>query len=62
MEQNRQIFGHLPNGTPVEELTLRDGALSCGIITYGGAVRRLVVPGRDANPVDIALGFDTLEG
>ena len=62
MEQNRQIVGHLPNGTPVEELTLRDGALSCGIITYGGAVRRLVVPGRDANPVDIALGFDTLEG
>ena len=46
----------------MEELTLRDGALSCGIITYGGAVRRLVVPGRDANPVDIALGFDTLEG
>lgn len=25
-------------------------------------MRRLVVPGRDANPVDIALGFDTLEG
>ena len=62
MKADRRVFGRMPDGAVVEELTLRDGALSCGIITYGGAVRRLVVPGRDANPVDIALGFDTLEG
>ncbi len=61
MEQNRTAFGRMPGGTPVELLTLRDGALSCGIITYGGAVRSLTVPDRDGNPVDVALGFDTLE-
>ncbi|MBD5117795.1 MAG: galactose mutarotase [Clostridiales bacterium] len=61
MEQNRTAFGHMPDGTQVDKLTLRRGAMSCEIITYGGAVRSLVVPDRDGNPVDVALGFDTLE-
>ena len=30
------------------------------ILTYGGAVRALTVPDREGNPVDVALGFDTL--
>ena len=61
MEENRRPFGQLPGGAPVDEITLRDGALACKIITYGGAVRSLTVPGRDGNPVDVVLGFDTLE-
>lgn len=61
MEQNRTAFGRMPDGAQVDKLTLRDGALSCEIITYGGAVRSLIVPDRDGNPVDVALGFDTLE-
>ena len=61
MEQNRTAFGRMPDGAPVELLTLRDGACACGIITYGGAVRSLTVPARDGAPVDVALGFDTLE-
>jgi len=66
MEQNRRVFGRMPDGTPVEELTLRaleSGELwVCKIITYGGAVRSLVVPDRAGKPVDVVLGFDTLEG
>ena len=50
MEENRRLFGQLPGG-----------ALACKIITYGGAVRSLTVPDRDGNPVDVVLGFDTLE-
>lgn len=61
MGENRRNFGFMPDGTQVEELTLRDGGLTCKIITYGGAVRALTVPDRDGNPVDVALGFDTLE-
>lgn len=61
MEENRRPFGQMPDGAPVEEITLRDGALTCKIITYGGAVRSLTVPDRDGNPVDVVLGFDTLE-
>lgn len=62
MEQNRTFFGQMPDGTQVDKLTLRDGAFSCEIITYGGAVRSLLVPDRAGNLVDVALGFDTLDG
>ncbi len=60
-EENRTFFGGMPDGAAVEELTLRAGALSCAIITYGGAVRVLTVPDRTGRPVDVVLGFDTLE-
>ena len=61
MEHNRTAFGQMPDGAQVELLTLRDGACTCEVITYGGAVRSLTVPDRDGTPVDVALGFDTLE-
>lgn len=61
MKENRRLFGYMPDGTPVEELTLRNGGLTCRIITYGGAVRSLEVPDQAGNPVDVALGFDRLE-
>ena len=60
MNSNRKSFGTMPDGTTVEDLTLRDGGCTCGLLTYGGAVRTLTVPGRDG-PVDVALGFDSLE-
>ncbi len=61
MEENRRSFGRMPDGTQVEELTLENGRLKCKLITYGGAVRSLIVPDRDGKAVDVALGFDTLE-
>ena len=59
-ETNRRPFETMPDGTAVEELTLRDGGYSCGVLTYGGAVRALTVPGKNG-PVDVVLGLDTLE-
>lgn len=59
--QNRRPFGSMPDGTLVEELTLRDGACACSVLTYGGAVRTLTVPGRNGGQVDVVLGYDTLE-
>ncbi len=66
MKADRRVFGQMPDGAVVEELTLRalgpgDDKYVCKIITYGGAVRSLTMPGRDGNPVDVVLGFDTLE-
>ena len=58
---NRTLFGHLPDGTAVEELTLTEGAASCSILTYGGALRSLKVPDRTGRPVDVVLGLDTQE-
>lgn len=52
-------FGVTKNGEEVRELKLDNGVLSCGIITFGGAVRTLTVPGR-GGPVDVVLGYDAL--
>jgi len=57
----RKPFGTMPDGRAVELLTLRDGAMACNILTYGGAVQSLTVPDRDGGGVDVALGFDTLD-
>ena len=46
-------FGVMPDSTLVEQYTLRAGALSCDIITYGGALRALQVPDRNGKPVDV---------
>jgi len=54
-------FGLMPDGTVVEQYTLTAGALSCDVITFGGSLRALRVPDRAGRPVDVLLGFDTLE-
>lgn len=54
-------FGVMPDGTAVEQYTLTNRALSCDIITFGGSLRSLRVPDRTGKPVDVLLGFDTLE-
>ena len=55
------IFGIMPDGKTVELYTLKNGDLSCEIITYGGAVKSLIVPDKNGNPTDVVLGFDTLD-
>ena len=61
MEQQRIPFGTMPDGTAVELISLeREGTL-CRILTYGGAIQTLMVPDRTGQPLDVALGFDSLE-
>ena len=50
------LFGHMPDGTPVEEYTLKNGKMEATVLTLGGIVRTLKVGG-----VDIVGGYDTLE-
>lgn len=61
MRKANRIFGRMPDGRLVEEIVLSGGPLSCGIITYGGALRTLSVPDRTGRPVDVVLGLDSLE-
>ena len=49
------------NGQPVELIRLRNEYLSAEVLTYGATLRALWVPDRDGRPVDVVLGFDTLE-
>lgn len=53
-------FGTTRDGRAVDEVILDNGALRCSILTCGAALRGLIVPGREG-PVDVVLGFDTME-
>lgn len=56
------ILGQTRAGEPVERYLLEDGGLRMAVLTYGGALQSLWVPDRAGNPVDVALGCDTVEG
>ena len=61
MPVEREIFGHLPDGTAIERVTLRqDAGLSARIISYGAALQALLVPDRAGAVDDVVLGFDEL--
>lgn len=49
-------FGALPDGTSVQEITLKKGALEATILTYGAIIRDLKVDGQS-----VVLGFEDLE-
>lgn len=61
MAKEITTFGVMPNGEKAELLTLDNGIISCGIITYGAVLQSLFVPDKDGNPVDVVLGCDTLD-
>ena len=52
-------FGVTKNGEEVRELTLNNGVLTAKVITFGGVLRVLTVPGK-SGPVDVVLGYDSL--
>jgi aldose 1-epimerase len=54
-------FGKMPDGTPVDIYTLKNGAIEASIITYGGIIQSLKVPDKKGNVADVVLGFDTLD-
>lgn len=50
-------------GKPVVEYTISNtNGVQVSIINYGGAITRVIVPGKDGQPGDVVLGFDSLEG
>jgi aldose 1-epimerase len=57
-----QPFGKMPDGTPVEIFTLRDGPFEAQITNYGGVVVSLKTPDRNGKSADVVLGFDDLDG
>ena len=56
-------FGEMPDGTPVEIYTLRNGnGCEARIMTYGGILQKFTVPDKNGKFTDIVLGFDNLDG
>jgi aldose 1-epimerase len=60
-EVSKQPYGKMPDGTPVDIYTLKDGKIEIRITNYGGIVQTLKVPDRNGNVADVVLGFDTLD-
>src|SRR6185312_12456229 len=55
-------YGITPAGQPVEAWTLTgNGGLVLEVITFGGIITRMLVPGRDGLSADVVLGFDKLD-
>jgi aldose 1-epimerase len=59
----RSVFGRVPDGGPVEAVTLRnDHGLTVRVIAYGARIQEVVTPDRSGHPGNIALGFAALDG
>lgn len=55
-------FGTAPDGTAVYSFTItNENGMCAEILSYGCAVRRLLVPNKTGRLVDVVLGFDKLE-
>jgi aldose 1-epimerase len=57
------FFGRLPDGTAISEIRLSSASgATASILTFGAALRDLVVPVPDAAPRRVVLGFEALDG
>ncbi|MFG2646775.1 aldose epimerase family protein [Streptomyces sp. NPDC048436] len=57
-----ELFGTLPDGTPVHRWTLERGGTRIRVLTYGGIIQSAEVPDRSGRREPVALGFDALQG
>ena len=62
MTISKRPFGTLEDGTVISAWTLtNDKGLVAEILDYGAIIRKIIVPDQEGNPVDVVLGYDTLE-
>ena len=62
-EPVRTVFGTLPDGRTVEEVTLTNGrGITARILAWGALLRTLDVPDRAGRPADVVLGYNDLAG
>ncbi|MFJ2769783.1 aldose epimerase family protein [Streptomyces sp. NPDC087300] len=57
-----ELFGTLPDGTPVHRWTLERDGVRVRVLTYGGIVQSAEVPDRSGRTAQVALGFEGLDG
>jgi aldose 1-epimerase len=56
-------FGKLPDGTEIEQYTLKNAKGGVAkIITYGATLTELWIPDKSGKSADVVLGFDKLDG
>ncbi|WP_019067087.1 aldose epimerase family protein [Streptomyces hokutonensis] len=57
-----ELFGTLPDGTPVRRWTLERAGVRVRVLSYGGIVQSVEVPDRAGHAADVVLGFAELDG
>jgi aldose 1-epimerase len=63
MDVKKEVFGNLPDGTPVEIYTLTNqNGLKARLMTYGAILVSLELPDRNGRLDDCVLGYDRLDG
>lgn len=63
MSIEKQPFGQLEDGTPVDLYTVtNDNGIEMRVTNYGGIIVSLRVPDAEGNLEDITLGYDSLAG
>ncbi len=62
MTISKRAFGTLCDGTQVSCWTLtNENGMMAEVLDYGVTIRSIIVPDKNGNPVDVVLGYDTLE-
>lgn len=59
MPSQVENFGEMADG-PVHRVTLR-GGITVEVLSYGAVIQRIEAPDRAGTPVDVALGFETVQ-
>ena len=63
MPVSSEEFGKNSTGDPVTQYTLtNDNGMVAKVISLGGIISSLQVPGKDGKVDDVVLGFDNVEG
>ncbi|MET7487382.1 aldose epimerase family protein [Streptomyces sp. NPDC005538] len=57
-----ELFGTLPDGTPVHRWTLERAGVRVRVLSYGGIVQSVEVPDRAGQTANVVLGFADLDG
>ena len=57
MQEEIEVFGHLPGGEPVHRVTIKGGGLKARILTWGSVIQDLRLEGHAA---PLVLGFENL--
>ncbi|HEY1406578.1 MAG TPA: aldose epimerase family protein [Spirochaetota bacterium] len=61
MEIQKSVFGRTNEGTEVHLFALKNNDMTVKITNYGGIVTSILVPDKQGNIADVALGFDNLD-
>jgi len=59
---NKQLFGRMPDGTPVELFSVNAGKIEAQFTAFGAGIVSLLAPDRNGTRDDIALGYPDLNG